>query len=457
MTDLHEYDPALAEAAGEGGGADEIAVIVRLSADWVLPDGVRMVSRFGDIATVRAPRERLADIATCDSVLALEASRPLRLVDAPPAEPDDDDAVPYLRRPPGVIGTGRGVVVAVLDWGIDLGHPAFRHDDGSTRFLAFWDQHGRPDAATAARWGYGRIYQTDEIDRALQAPDPYRALGYHPADADERDPESGEWKGAHGTHVLDIAAGNGRGGTMPGVVPEAHLVGVHLARTARVLGRANLGDSATVLEALDFAFAVAGDRPCAVNMSIGAHGGPHDGTTLVEQGIDRAISLRPGRAVILSAGNYAAAQAHARGRVQFGRDEVLRFTVPAEDPTGSELELYYASADRFTVLLVDPSHSVVARVASGADGPIVSGDAVVGHIYHIERGANVDRHVDVFLNPGAPAGVWQVRLLGEIIQDGRYHAWIERDRGLRPRFDRPNVDSGFTTGTLCNGRFAITV
>src|SRR4029453_5248511 len=119
MTDLHEYDPALAEAVGEGGGADEIAVIVRFSPGWVLPDAVRMVSRFGDIATVRAPRERLADIATCDSVLALEASRPLRLVDAPPAAPGDDAAGPYLRRPPGVIGTGRGVVVAVLDWGID--------------------------------------------------------------------------------------------------------------------------------------------------------------------------------------------------------------------------------------------------------------------------------------------------------------------------------------------------
>src|SRR6185503_21178004 len=90
---------------------------------------------------------------------------------------------------------------------------------------------------------------------------------------------------------------------------------VHLAGTADVLGRTNLGDSVTVLEALDFVFQTAGDRPCVVNMSVGAHGGPHDGSTLVEQGIDRAIWLKSGRAVVNSVGNYFSAGAHTQGRL----------------------------------------------------------------------------------------------------------------------------------------------
>ncbi len=433
MSGLHDYDPALAEAAEQGHHDDELAVIVRLPGDGVLPDGVRVISSFADLKTVRVRRGRLADLAACESVVALEASRPMRLTDDGPPEPAGPTGTPapYTRRPPGLRGTGRDVVVAVLDWGIDLGHRAFRRDDGSTRFLAFWNQHGDASEGTGNRWGYGRVFRADDIDRALREPDPYRALGYHPADADERDPDTGQWKGAHGTHVLDIAAGSRREGALSGVAPDAHLVGVHLARTARVLGRGNLGDSVTVLEALDFAFDVAGDLPCVVNMSIGAHGGPHDGTTLVEQGIDRALSLRAGRAAVLSAGNYFPARAHARGRVRPGQDAVLRFTVAAGDPTDSELEIYYESADRLTVLVVAPSLDVAARVAPGQEAPIVVGGAIVGRVYHIQRDPSGDRHVDLFLRPHAPAGVWEVRLTGE--------------------------DNGSTTGTLCNGRLTIAV
>jgi Subtilase family len=155
--------------------------------------------------------------------------------------------------------------------------------------------------------------------------------------------------GAHGTHVMDIAGGSGgRGEGMGGVAPEADLVFVHLARTTDVLGKGNLGDSASLLEALDFVFSVAGDRPCVVNLSVGAHGGSHDGTTLVEQGIDRAVWLQGGRAVVGSIGNYAVSGAHRHGRLRQGEEEALGLRIPVDDPTANELEVWYGWADRFT-------------------------------------------------------------------------------------------------------------
>ena len=54
----------------------------------------------------------------------------------------------------------------------------------------------------------------------------------------------------------------------------------------------SFGDSVRLLEALRYIFDKAGTRPCVINISLGTNGGPHDGTTLVEQGID---SLLPGR------------------------------------------------------------------------------------------------------------------------------------------------------------------
>lgn len=462
LSQLGSHDPALAEVAGEGGHDDELAVIVRLSEEQPLPAGTRIVSRFGDIATVRLPRGRLDDLAESDAVVALERPRRLRLTDieADAVMECDDGATPcpaYTRRPNGVTATGRGVIVAALDWGVDFAHPALRHADGSTRILSLWDQRG-PANGHGNRWGYGRIISRQEIDRALGERDPYEALGYNPADSDEFDEERSAWKGAHGTHVLDIAAGNGGGGGAPGVAPESEIVFVHLSRTAKPLGRDNLGDSATVLEALDFVFSLAGDRPCVVNMSIGAHGGPHDGTTMAELGIDQAVWLKSGRTCVNSAGNYHDSRVHAQGKLEEGGEEVIRFDVPAGDPTDSELELYYESVDRFMVSIDDPSGACAATVAPGQDSPIRVDGRTVGHVYHRSRGVtHGDRHVDVFFDPQAPGGTWQLRLTGEVVEDGRYHAWIERDAGLRPRFVPSCADANSTTGTLCNGRYSVTV
>ena len=471
---LGAHDPALAEAAQGDGQADELAVIVRLSDGDELPAGIRIVTCFGDIATLRVQRARLAELAQSASVIAIEASRRLRLNDADDesvpadsglqpgrhdqADGDDEPQPRYLRRPPGLVASGAGVVFGVLDWGLDVAHPAFRRDDGSTRLLALWDQRGDDASGAGNRWGYGRIIHAAQIDQALREPDPYAALGYHPADADERDAESGQWQGAHGTHVVDIAAGNGRGGGMVGVAPRADIVFVHLSRTTSVLGRGNLGDSTTVLEALDFIFSLAGDRPCVVNMSVGAHGGPHDGSTLVEQGIDQAIWTRPGRAVVNSAGNYYAAGAHANGRLYAGGSAALRFTVPAGDATDSEIEIFYESVDRYTATVFEPGGSIAASVGPDQDSPLRVGGAVVGHVYHhVRESTSGDRHIDLFLNADPPAGIWEIRLAGDVVRDGRFHAWIERDRGLRPRFVAADVATDSTTGTLCNGRYSIAV
>jgi subtilisin family serine protease len=456
-------DPALLEEVGNGAGDDELSVIVRLQDPDAIPSGVRIVTRFGDIATVRVERARLLELA--ESVTALEASKNLRPSFEAEEEADeeadaeqDEEASPeddpghepalYTRRPDGLQGTGRGCIVAVLDWGVDFAHPAFRNADGSTRIISLWDQRG--DGPAANRWGYGRLLSRADIDRALKSEHPYQALDYDPADAGQRG-------GAHGTHVLDIAAGSGEGGGMSGVAPEADLVFVHLARTTEVLGEGNLGDSASVLEALDHVFSFAGERPCVVNMSVGAHGGPHDGTTLVELGIDQAVSLAAGRAVVNSAGNYRTKRAHTTGRVPAVGAKLVRFEVPAHDTNESEVELFYGHIDSLTIEVLGPTGAVLARVKPGEQFPLLDGVRTIGRVYHqIRHGTSGDHHVDVLLQPDAPGGVWALRLIADHVHDGRYHAWIERDRGKQPKFVLDEVVKSSTTGTICNGKLSIT-
>ena len=112
--------------------------------------------------------------------------------------------------------TGRGVIVAVIDSGIDYLHPDFIKPDGTTRILELWDQD------------LNRIFGEEEINEALEA---YRISG---REAARTIVPSVDLSG-HGTAVAGIAAGNGRAGDgqYRGVAYESSLLIVKLGIPAR--------------------------------------------------------------------------------------------------------------------------------------------------------------------------------------------------------------------------------
>jgi subtilisin family serine protease len=444
-------DPALRELVDGGGPADEVEAILRLGDSAVVPAGVRPVTRFGPVVTCRLARGAIAAVHSDPAVISMKASRTLR--------PAEDIPIPYAgvrhldrRRPPGIGVTGRGVVVGVVDWGCDFAHPNLRTSDGRTRLVALWDQRDQPGGAGVRPYGYGVVHNAAAVDAALTSRDPYAALGYHPADADPGD-------GAHGTACLDIAAGSGAVGPA-GLAPAAELVFVHMARSG-FDGLANLGDSVRILEAVDFVFRVAGPRPCVVNLSMGGQAGSHDGTSLVEQGLDHAARSAPGRVLCQSAGNYFTARGHAYRRLRTGERWSLGWQIPPADPTTNELELWYPAGDALTVELRWPGGGLAGAAAAGETRPLVYGGREVGRLYHRDREPNSAKgHVDVFLYPPAPAGEYTVDVVAGDVDDGRCHAWIERDSSRadsQSRFRAAQADPATTVNTICNGRLTISV
>jgi subtilisin family serine protease len=284
--------------------------------------------------------------------------------------------------------------------------------------------------------------------------DPYAALGYHPADADAGG------SGTHGTHVMDIAAGNGRGGGPEGVAPEADLIFVHLA-TGATAGLANLGDSSRILEAIDFIARASGGRPWVINLSVGSHGGPHDGRTLTEMAIDVALSRGTNRFLVQSTGNYYDGRIHTSGTLRRGEQRRLTFTIDPADVTPNELEVWYSGSDAFSVRVDSPSGATSSWVQLGGHADLIESGRSVGRLYHRTRDPNNgDHHIDLFLYPGASSGLWSVTLFAEKSESGVYHAWLERDEACgrcQVRFSASDADGFYTTGTLANGRLPLVV
>src|SRR5579871_864783 len=193
----------------DGDGNDEVAAILRLGHSTALPPGVRLITQFGEIVTIRTTRSNLINVSAAPEVAEIAAGdtylgpdvEAIESTDYPEISSDtvlDTDE----RRPPDEKATGRGIVIGLVDWGFDFAHPDFLKPDGTSRILAIWDQRGSKLVNSPQPFGYGVVHDQNAINRALKQSDPYAALGYHPADADTG-------IGSHGTHVLSIAAGGG--------------------------------------------------------------------------------------------------------------------------------------------------------------------------------------------------------------------------------------------------------
>ena len=446
-------DPRLLRLFEQDGKDNEVAAILRVGAEGPVPPGVRVVSRFGNIVTVRLRRGDIPRVHDSPAVASMKPPAPLLREARRPANgaaaagTSGDTRRPYRQQ-----ATGRGVVVGLIDWGFDFAHPDFRNADGTTRLLALWDQSAPPGAASPAPYGYGAVHTPTEIAAALAAPDPYTALAYNPADSDI------DGDGTHGTHVAGTAVGNGRAGGPSGIAPQAGIVFVQL--TTLDQRDPDLADSAAVLEAIDFIRSVAGPRPWVVNLSMGQCGDQHDGTTLLEQGLDAALAEAPGRAIAQSTGNYFTSRLHSSGRLSTGKRRTLTWRIPAGADT-SELEVWYPGGDSFTVSLRAPDGTLAGRAAPGERVHLQLARQTCGELHNRQRDPdNLDNHVVLWLNPGAPPGGWQLTLDGSEVADGRYHVWAQRgsdDVGNQASFAPADANPFFTTNSICNGRRTIVV
>lgn len=440
---------------------DEVAVIAKVTdaTAWEMRSEVRVGATLGDpapdgtvIVTGRIPIARIAQIRQLPFLKSLKAAQILQpTLNASTLE---TGGRPDLLPPGALADGGRGVVVGIIDYGGDFAHRNFRDAGGATRLEAIWHQSG--PSTTESPFGYGRQIPADEINAALQAANPYDALGYGPL------PDTPFSVGSHGTHVMDIAAGNGRGSGVQGFAPNATLVFVDISHAdlpfqgPDVVG-STFGDSTRLLEALKYIFDRAGNRPCVVNISLGTNGGPHDGTTLVEDGIDRLARQASNRAVVIAASNAFDDGIHAAGQVTQDGLSDLVWEIPVGDSSHNELEVWYSGADRFVVELIAPDGRSLGRVDPGQHGSVVSNNLVVAFVANrLSDPNNGDNVIGVFLEKTLPPGSWTIRLHGQTVSDGRYHAWIERDNLSPSRFAPPH-DNSLTIGSISCGRESIVV
>ena len=257
--------------------------------------------------------------------------------------------LPVTKRQPFL--SGKGILLAVIDSGIDYTNRNFRNADGSTRILSLWDQTVSPDAEKGffppEGFQTGTEFSREQINAALREADPLRQYELVPS----RD------SSGHGTAVAGIAAGaaaNVTGGTAnnnyEGVAPESELLIVKLGTP-----RENSFPRTTeMMRAVTYVVRKAQslNRPVAINLSFGNTYGAHDGSSLLERFLDNAAEI--GRTVIcVGSGNEGASAGHREGRVNVGETAATELSVGAYE-TAFSVQLWKTYTDVFHIILRSP-------------------------------------------------------------------------------------------------------
>ena len=236
----------------------------------------------GNIMTASLPEKAIIDAESWDELVYIEAGKPMKqLNDLANAS----TSVATVQAGTGLTQgyDGKGVIVGIIDSGIDLTHPAFLDANGESRVLYVWDQD---DATGPGPTEIGSTYGTEYKHAAIMA-----------GGVAQNDTVG------HGTHVAGTAVG--RDATYPGVAPEAGIIAVKYKSSTVAEALAGQSFSPYVVDAVNYIFekaAVLG-KPAVINLSSGTSFGAHDGTSLLEQALDAFVSESAGRAMTVSAGN----------------------------------------------------------------------------------------------------------------------------------------------------------
>ena len=275
------------------------------------------------------------------------------------------NALPDVSEPPFTL-TGKGVLIGIIDSGIDFTNPDFRNPDGSTRIRALYDIQ------------QNRIFSREDINLYLQS-EAFERIN-NPNLQNEASSENVtislsraiDFSG-HGTAVAGIAASNGassrgyfesaaqgNGGTyentLAGVAPEAELLVVKLGqdipdsfpRTTQLMKAVNW----TVLTATEMGM------PISINISIGNTYGPHDGSSLLETFLDAAAEV--GRtSICVGGGNEGSDRGHTSLIFEQNETGTKFISLSIGDyETGLTIQLWKNYSSDCSVALIAPDGTV---------------------------------------------------------------------------------------------------
>lgn len=306
-----------------------------------------------------------------------------------------DNGIQYL--------SGKGVITAIIDTGIDIYSSEFRNADGSTRILDIYDQTLQREYSAAdidAFIGKDRnVYTGRDISQ----------------EENEEIPAFDNIQ--HGTNVAVIACGKS------GVAYESDIIVVKMGYSYNN----QFPRTTSLMDAIDYIIrkAMEYNRPVAINISYGMNYGDHNGNTLLESYINAAASGYK-CSICIGSGNEADKAVHYGGTIKNAQTDTVEIAV-GEYQSSIDIQIWKYYWDDIRVTLISPdgtervivTHGKISRYTLGRTNVIsMSGEPSPYNLYQ-------EIYINLQLQGSyITSGIWKIQLYGENVRQGTYNIWL---------------------------------
>lgn len=322
--------------------------------------------------------------------------------------------------------TGQGVSLIFIDTGIDYTNPIFQYEDGTSRIKFIWDQTIESEEAPGYNALFGTVYTQDDINRALKSENPYEIVPH-------RDTVG------HGTFLASVAAGK-KDENFAGASPESDIIVIKLKGSSQYYRNVflvpseqqNAFESTDIMLALSFGLknsATLGN-PSVVCLALGTNFGGHNGQNRLENYIS-FVSSAVGIAVVTAVGNESNARHHTNGKIpETGATDSIEVRV-GEIARSFSVYVWYEDLDKISFSIRSPTGEIIERipffVGTRFEKRLIFEKSTIKILYHQDG----SRFALIQIIDAVP-GIWEIKLYGDVIINGRYNAWLPLSGFISP-------------------------
>ncbi|MDF2543202.1 MAG: hypothetical protein K0S47_2920 [Herbinix sp.] len=361
------------------------------------------------------------------------------------ASANESSGITKLRNIPKLNLRGQGVLIGIVDTGIEYMHDAFLYADRTSKIYSIWDQSINSDQIPEG-FNFGTEYTKDDINLALSSTDPLSIV-----------PSIDEI--GHGTMLAGITAGNSSdANNFTGVVPDAELVIVKLKPAKKYLREFwKIPEGTVCYQKNDLILGVRyllqtaekARRPISIVIGIGTSQGAHDERGALSSYLSDLAS-QSGVCMTIAAGNEGNRGHHYYGSVGKGMpfDEIELYV--GEQEQGFVMEFWGKTPTSFSIDILSPTGEYIPRIPARMNESrvldFIFEKTIINVDYQLVESQSGDQLIMIrFTHP--TEGIWRFRVYSGGNLYFQYHAWLPIHQFISERtyFIKSNPDYTLTS------------
>jgi len=335
---------------------------------------------------------------------------------------NEEIGVNFFKNNPNISLSGKGVLIGLIDTGIDYLHPDFIYDDNTTKIASLWDQS--KDGKPPDGFFIGSEYTREDINNAILNNDSSLSVD------DE----------GSGTMLAGICAGMGKvNKNYVGVAEDAELV---IVKMGKVDGNYN---NAMVTAGFEYIKQKARELQMPVVVTFGF--GSNSLVGISQRDLTELTFYEKGVSLVNAAGNEGNTDTHNSGKLLYKNDVK---TIELEVNNFEEsinIEIWLNKPDIARTAVLSPSGELTRDVDVSIGNTVVGILDLESTIYSITYifPTLFSGQQQVIINlTNVPKGIWKIILTGEYIIDGEYNAYLPNRALLKPGTKFTNSDPNKT-------------